>query len=111
MTGWRCNGERGQALVELVVCLPVVALVVLAIVQGLLALGASGAAEGAAERARVASALGLDPVAAARDGLGADARVRLDGRLIRISVPVTRVIAAIPLAPARARAELAGKGS
>ncbi len=77
----------------------------------MLALGASGAAEGAAERARVASALGLDPVAAARDGLGADARVRLDGRLLRISVPVTRVIAAIPLAPARARAELAGRGS
>jgi hypothetical protein len=49
-------------------------------------------------------------VTAARDGLGADARVRLDGRLIRISVPMTRVIAAIPLAPARARAELAGEG-
>ena len=27
MTGWRCGGERGQALVELVVCLPVIALV------------------------------------------------------------------------------------
>jgi TadE-like protein len=103
---WRC--ERGQALVELVVCLPVVALVVLAIVQGMLVLGASGAAQGAAERGRVASALGLDPVAAARDGLDARARVGLDGRVLWISVPVPRVIAAIPLAPARARAELAG---
>jgi TadE-like protein len=108
VSGDRWTGERGQAVVELVVCLPVVALVVLAIVQGILALDASGAAQGAAERARVASALGLDPVAAARDGLGADARVRLDGRLLRVSVPVPRVIAAIPLTPARAKAELSG---
>jgi TadE-like protein len=108
VSGDRWTGERGQAVVELVVCLPVVALVVLAIVQGMLALDASGAAQGAAERARVASALGLDPVAAARDGLGVDARVRLDGRLLRVSVPVPRVIAAIPLTPARAKAELSG---
>jgi hypothetical protein len=106
--GVRGSSERGQALVELVVCLPVIALVVLAIVQGLLALGASGAAEAAAERGRVASALGLDPVAAARDGLNPNARVRLDGRLLRVSVPVPRVIAAIPLEPGRARAELSG---
>ena len=86
-------------------CLPVVALVVLAIAQGVLALAASGAAQGATERARVARPSASIPWP--RHGtVSADARVRLDGRLLRVSVPVPRVIAAIPLAPARARAEL-----
>ncbi len=71
--------ERGQALVELVACLPVVALVALALAQGMLVLGAASAAESAVERARVAAALGDDPVAAARRGL-AGARRWLDGR-------------------------------
>ena len=58
--------ERGQALVELVACIPVLALVVLAIVQGLLVVGARGSAERALERGRVAAGLGRDAVAAAR---------------------------------------------
>jgi hypothetical protein len=98
--------ERGQALVELIACLPVVALVVLAIVQGMLALAASGSAERALERGRLAAALGRDPVVAARRGLAANARVRLEGRLLRVSVPVPRVVAAIPLPAARASALL-----
>ncbi len=110
MTGLRtCLGrERGQALVEFVACVPVVVLVVLAIVQGMLALGASGSAERALERGRVAAALGGDPVAAARNGLPPNARVRLDGRMLRISVPLPEVVAAIPLPPVRASAFLVG---
>jgi hypothetical protein len=106
--GTRLARERGQALVELIACLPVVALVVLAIVQGMLALGASGSAERALERGRLAAALGDDPVAAARSGLAVNARVRLEGRLLRVSVPVPRVVAAIPLPAARASALLVG---
>jgi hypothetical protein len=105
----RIRGERGQALVELVACLPVIALVVLAVAQGMLALRASGAAEGATERGRVAAALGLDPVAAARTGLAEGASVQLEGRLLRVSVPVPRVVAGIPLSPARAQALLVGR--
>jgi hypothetical protein len=104
----RIRDERGQALVELIACAPVIVFVALAIVQGLLALSASGDAQGAAERARVAAALGDDPVAAARRGLVRDASVRLEGRVLRVSVPVPRVLSAIPLAPARAEAELVG---
>ena len=104
----RHGSERGQALVELIACLPVIALVVLAIVQGMLALSASGSAERALERGRVAAALGGDPVVAARSGLAANARVRLEGRLLRVSVPVPRVVAAIPLPASRASALLVG---
>ena len=104
----RLRGERGQALVELVACLPVVALVVLAIAQGVFLLGANGSTERALERARVAAALGLDPVAAARAGLAGDAQVRLDGRLLLVSVPVTRVLTGISLPPARGVALLVG---
>jgi hypothetical protein len=104
----RLAPERGQALVELIACLPVIALVVLAIVQGMLALGAGGSAERALERGRVAAALGEDPVVAARSGLAVNARVRLEGRLLRVSVPVPRVVAVIPLPAARASAVLVG---
>jgi hypothetical protein len=102
----RLARERAQALVELVACLPVVALVVLALAQGMLALAAGGAAERALERGRVAAALGRDPVAAARDGLAHDAQVQLEGQLLRVSVPVPRVLAGVPLPPARAAGDL-----
>jgi hypothetical protein len=104
----RLARERGQALVELIACLPVIALVALAIVQGMLALSASGSAERALERGRLAAALGRDPVVAARSGLAANARVRLEGRLLRVSVPLPRVVAAIPLPAAQASALLVG---
>jgi TadE-like protein len=104
----RLAQERGQALVELIACLPMIVLVVLAIVQGMLALSASGSAERALERGRVAAALGRDPVAAARTGLAANARVRLEGRLLHVAVPVPRVVAAIPLPAAGASALLVG---
>jgi hypothetical protein len=93
--------EQGQALVELVACLPVIVLVVLAIAQGVLVLGASAAAERALERGRVAAALGNDPVAAARRGLARDAGVRLEDDVLRVAVPVPRVLAAISLPPAK----------
>jgi TadE-like protein len=102
----RLLGERGQALVELVACLPVVALVVLAIAQGTFVLGAGSTAQAAVERARVAAALGDDPVAAARRGLTTRATVTVDRHVIRVSVPVPRVLAEIALAPARATASL-----
>jgi hypothetical protein len=100
--------ERGQAAVELIACLPVVALVVLGIVQGMLALGADGAAERALERGRVAAALGADPVSAARSGLASNARVRLEGRTLHVVVPLPRVVAGLPLPPARASGVLVG---
>jgi len=100
--------ERGQALVELVACVPVVALVVLAIAQGMFVLGAGSTAQGAVERARVAAALGDDPVAAARRGLTTRATVTVERHVIRVSVPVPRVLEAIALAPARARGVLVG---
>ena len=68
----------------------------------------SGSAERALERGRVAAALGLDPVAAARRGLAANARVQLEGRTLRVSVPVPRIVAGIPLPTARASALLVG---
>jgi Flp pilus assembly protein TadG len=104
----RLAGERGQALVELVACLPVIVLVVLGIVQGMLALGASGSAERALERGRLAAASGLDPVAAARDGLSHNARVQLEGRTLRVSVPVPRMVPGISLPPVGASALLVG---
>lgn len=94
--------ERGQALVELVACIPVLALVALAIAQGMFVLGAGSDAQAAAERGRVAAALGDDPVAAARSGLTQRATVTLDGSLLRVSVPVARLLAGVPLAPAGA---------
>ncbi|HEY1479808.1 MAG TPA: hypothetical protein VGF46_07240 [Gaiellales bacterium] len=100
--------ERGQALVELIACVPVIALVALAVAQGMFALGASSAAEAAVERARVAAARGDDPVAAARAGLATHGRIRLDGGVIRVTVPVPRVLAALPLPPAHAVAHLVG---
>jgi hypothetical protein len=107
----RASAERGQALVELIACLPVIALVVLAIVQGVLVVGASGAAERALERGRVAAGLGLDPVSAASNGLAANARVQLEGRLLEVTVPVPRVVVGVPLPAARASAELASENA
>ena len=98
----RLAAERGQALVELIACLPVIALVVLALIQGVLVVGASGAAERALERGRVAAGLGLDPVSAARSGLSADARVQLEGHVLEVTVPVPRVVAGVPLPAAKA---------
>jgi hypothetical protein len=100
VTRERLAGEQGQALVELVACLPVIVLVVLAIAQGVLVLGADGAADRALERGRVAAALGDDPVAAAQRGLADGAMVHLEGDLLRVAVPVPRLLA-FPLAPAR----------
>ncbi len=98
--------EHGQALVELVACVPVLALVALAIAQGMFALGAASDAQSAVERARVAAALGSDPAAAARRGLPARATVLVEGRIVRVSVPVPRVLAAVPLGTATAVALL-----
>ncbi len=98
--------ECGQALVELIACIPVVALVALAIAQGTFMLGAASDAQSAVERARIAAALGDDPSAAARRGLPVRATVLLVGSRVRVSVPVPRVLAAIPFAPATAVAEL-----
>jgi hypothetical protein len=102
----RLGGEGGQALVELVACLPAIVLVVLALAQGLLVLSAGGAKERALERARVAAAAGLDPVAAARDGLGKRAQVRLTGQVLTVSLPVPRVLGGFPLPAAAGRAWL-----
>jgi hypothetical protein len=97
----RVADERGQALVELIACLPVIALVVLALIQGVLVVGASGSAERALERGRVAAGLGLDPVSAARSGLAANARVQLEGEVLEVVVPVPRVVAGVPLPAAK----------
>lgn len=102
----RVAGERGQALVELVACLPVVALVALALAQGFLVLRAESAAESALERGRVAAARGDDPVAAAQAGLAGGAVVRRDGTRLRVELPVPRVLVGVSLPAARATGDL-----
>jgi hypothetical protein len=102
----RPGSERGQALVELVACLPVVALVALALAQGFLVLRAESAAESALERGRVAAARGDDPVAAARTGLADGAVVRREGARLWVALPVPRVLAGVPLPAAHATGDV-----
>jgi hypothetical protein len=98
----RPPAESGQAAVELVAALPVVALLVALGWQAVLAGQAAWAASAAARAAARAAAVGGDAEAVARQRLGAalaeHARVVADGRgRVEVSVRIPRVIAALPL--------------
>ncbi len=88
--------ERGQASVEIVAILPLIAVVVLAIVHVLAAGAASEAAASAAEAGAVALIQDGDPRTAARDALGPSATSRatieVKGRTVTVSVRPTAPI-------------------
>ncbi|QEC47841.1 pilus assembly protein [Baekduia soli] len=91
----RSRAQEGQATVELLGLLPVLALVALALWQAVLAGQAAWLAGGAAREAARARALGADPEPAARRALPADLRRGLrvtrdggDGVRVRVTVPV-----------------------
>jgi hypothetical protein len=102
-------GEQGQASVELVALLPIVALLVALLWQALLAGEAVWLGAGAARAAARASALGDDPLRAARSVLpsrfAAVARVRTtqDGA-VDVSVPVPLLLGRGVLTDVHARA-------
>ncbi len=96
------DDQRGQASVELVALLPVMAGIVLACWQGVVA-GESWWLAGASARvAARAAVIGADPQAAARAALPRHVRRRLsvvraaDGRLV-VRVVVPAVVGAAPL--------------
>jgi len=84
------RSEGGQAAVELVALLPLLAVVVLALMQGLAAGTAAELADHAAEAGAVALLQGRDPQRAARDALpgwpGRDVHVAVQGRQVRVRV-------------------------
>jgi Flp pilus assembly protein TadG len=79
--------ESGQAAVELALLAPVLALAVLVFAQLALAFRAELAAERAAGRAQVASALGEPVLAAARAGAPRGTRAYLRAGMLVLEVP------------------------
>jgi hypothetical protein len=99
--------ERGQATVELVGVLPVVALLGLLCWQAVVAgqtMWLSGAAARAAARA---SALGADAQAAARRTLPRATVVEEGGGAVRVTVPIVAVVAGVRLTDIERRARFA----
>jgi hypothetical protein len=86
----RLSSSNGQASVELVALLPLVALVGLAIFSALTVAAAGEVASQAAEAGAVALLQDRDPAAAAREAVpdGARARtvIRIDGRRVHVEV-------------------------
>jgi hypothetical protein len=97
--------QRGQAVIELVVAVPLVLALALAVAAAIAAAGAGVAAEHAADRGLIAAAAGDDPVAAARSalprGLATSARVRVERRVLTV-----RVDPPGPVPPIEVRQEL-----
>lgn len=99
--------ERGQATVELVAVLPLVALLGLLAWQAVVAGHVAWRSGSAARAAARASAIGADAEAAARRVLPG-ARVREDGDgAITLTVAVPAVVAGIELAEIETRARFA----
>jgi hypothetical protein len=99
--------DAGQAAVELVALLPVIAVVLLAAWQAVLAGHAAWAATAAARAAARAAAVGASPETAARrhlpDRLEAGLRVDdLTMGAVRVSVRIPRLVRALPLGRATA---------
>jgi Flp pilus assembly protein TadG len=107
----RLRDERGQASVEFVALLPLLALVVLLLWQAVVAGQAASSAAGAARAAARAHAIGADPLVAARRAVPAALRTGLavaavgDGVRVRVAVPV--VLAGGSLGSFSASAQLA----
>jgi hypothetical protein len=108
------SGEHGQASVELVALLPLVALVVAVLWQAVLAGQAMWSSAGAARAAARAHAVGGDELAAARAAVPGTlrdrVRVRTDGDGVRVAVHVPIVMTRAPLFTVDARAELPPQG-
>jgi hypothetical protein len=108
------SGECGQASVELVALLPLVALVVAVLWQSVLAGQALWSSAGAARAAARAHAVGGDELAAARaavpGSLRSGVRVRSDGDAVRVGVRVPLLLSHVPLLTVDARAELPPQG-
>jgi hypothetical protein len=105
----RVRNERGQASVELVALLPLIAAVLACAWQGVLAAHAVWAAGVASRAAARAHALGADPAAAARAHLpsaledGLRVSVRGDGG-VSVSLRIPAVLRGLELGRARATA-------
>lgn len=106
------TGERGQASVELVALLPLLAVFVALLWQAVVAGQAVWFAGSAARAAARASAIGADAHAAARrvlpDGLERGLRVeRVDGDDgVRVAISIPTVVGALHLGTVSARARL-----
>lgn len=106
------SGERGQATVELVALLPLLAVFVALLWQAVVAGQAVWFAGSAARAAARASAIGGDARAAARrvlpDGLRAGLRVQRDegDDGVRVAIAIPTVIGALHLGTVSARARL-----
>jgi hypothetical protein len=104
------HDEAGQASVELVALLPLVALVVAVLWQALLAGQALWSSAGAARAAARAQAIGGDPLVAARGALPGSLRrglrVTPDGDGIRVAVRVPLAFTRAPLLTVDASAQL-----
>jgi hypothetical protein len=106
----RARGEEGQAAVELVALLPLLAVIALAAWQAVVAGQAYWVTGVAAREAARAHALGADPLTAARavvpGALRAGVRVRADGDAVGVRVAIPLVVGRGRLATARARARM-----
>ncbi len=107
-----CNDPRGQAAVELVAVLPVVAALLFGVWQVALLGHASWSAAAAARAAARAQAVGLDPRAAARahlpPRLERGVRVRTsDGGVVMVTVSVPSLVGAGRLGRVSGRAAFA----
>lgn len=108
----RHRGERGQATVELVALLPLVAVLAALLWQAVVAGQAVWLAGSAARAAARASAVGADAPAAARRVL--PARLRRDLRVerepddggVRVAIAIPAVIGSVRLGSVSARARL-----
>ena len=78
--------RQGQASIELLAVLPVIALLAWATLQTVMAVRQSLRAERAGARAVVAALTGGDPVAVARAAAGRGAHVTLTGRVLTIHI-------------------------
>lgn len=112
----RGGGARGQATVEFVVLLPLVAVVVAMAWQAVVAGQAVWLAGGAARAAARAVAVGGDPAAAGRSvlpgGLARGLSVRRDDDGgVRVAVVVPSVVGGLRLGTVAARARFAPQGS
>ena len=104
------GSERGQASVELVALLPLLAAVLLAAWQGVVAGQAWWLAAGAARAGARAELIGADPLAAARRELPGGLRTHLrlrrsgDDLVVRLAIPAVAGLGRLGTATARVRA-------
>ncbi|MDX6666217.1 MAG: hypothetical protein QOG68_2423 [Solirubrobacteraceae bacterium] len=106
----RARDATGQASVELIAILPLVALVVAVLWQAVLAGQAVWSSAGAARAAARAQAVGGDPLRAARlavpGALRAGVRVRAVGDGVRVGVAIPLVLSHVHLGTVDARASM-----